>query len=72
MRFSYIVRTQHCSSSLSKARSPIQRFQNRDHLPGGEVDERADMIDGAMPEQTGEESESVRREDLVDERRLPL
>ena len=37
----------------------MERFHDRDHLPGGEVDERADMVDGAIPEQTGEESERV-------------
>ena len=41
-------------------------------MPGGKVDECAGMVDGAMPEKTGEESERVRRQDLVDEGRLAL
>jgi hypothetical protein len=41
-------------------------------LASGKVDKRADMVDGAMPKQTGKESERVRREDLVDEGRLAL
>jgi hypothetical protein len=35
------------------------RTRHRDHLPGAKVDERADMVDGAMAEQTGEEGERV-------------
>lgn len=35
------------------------RTRDRDHLPGGEVDERADMVDRAMPKQTGEKGERV-------------
>jgi len=57
---------------LEIAPSLVIRTRHRDHLASGKVDKRADMVDGAMPKQTGKESERVRREDLVDEGRLAL